>query len=98
MIGADQQAPGPDHLGNGGGDVEPKRVLVVANQTSAGPALRAEILRREREGPHRYTLIVPATPPQDHMVWTDDEAFDVASKRLEHALAVFREDDVEITG
>lgn len=78
--------------------MDSKRVLVVANQTSAGPALRAEILRLAREAPHTFTLIVPATPPQDHMVWTDEEAFDVATKRLEHALAVFRNDDVEITG
>ena len=60
--------------------------------------MRAEIQRREREGPHRFTLIVPATPPQDHMLWTDDEAFDVAAKRLEHALLLFREDEVEIVG
>lgn len=78
--------------------MEPKKVLVVANQTSAGSALRAEIVRRTREGPHEFTLVVPATPPREHLVYTDDEAFDIAERRLTQALALLRDEGVEATG
>jgi hypothetical protein len=78
--------------------MEPKRVLVVANQTSAGAALRAELLRRAKEHPHVFTLIVPATPPQEHLVWTDEEALDVAERRLGQALAILRDDGLDVVG
>ena len=79
-------------------DVEPKRVLVVANQTSGGSALRSEILDRAEEGPHFFTLVVPATPPQEHLVWTDEEALVLAERRLDHALAELQDAGVEVTG
>lgn len=78
--------------------MEPKRVLVVANQTSAGSALRAEMLRRVQQGAHVFTLVVPATAPADHLVWTDEEAIDVARRHLDAALSGLREEGVEITG
>lgn len=78
--------------------MEPKRVLVVANQTLAGSALRAEILRRVGEEPHSFTLIVPATAPGDHLVWTDEEAVDIARRHLDAALAALRSEGVDISG
>ncbi len=78
--------------------MEPKKVLVVANQTSAGSALRREILRRVQQGPHVFTLIVPATAPGDHLVWTDEEAVEVARRHLDVALGALRGEGIEITG
>lgn len=78
--------------------MEPKKVLVVANQTSAGPALRAELLRRNKEGPHAFTLIVPATPPREHLVWTDDEASEIAERQLELALSLLQGEGLEVDG
>ena len=78
--------------------MEPKKVLVVANQTSAGPALRGEMLRRAKESPHAFMLVVPATPPQDHLVWTDDEASEVARQRLNAALSLLRDDGLDVDG
>jgi len=59
-----------------------KRILIVANQTAAGSHLKAEIRRRLEEGPCVFTLLVPATPPREHAVWTDEEAYQLAGKRL----------------
>ncbi len=78
--------------------MEPKKVLVVANQTSAGSALRAEMLSRTKQGPHVFTLVVPATPPREHLVWTDDEASEIAERRLNHALGVLRDDGLDVDG
>ena len=78
--------------------MEPKQVLVVANQTSAGSALRAEMLRRTKEGPHEFTLVVPATPPTEHLVWTDEEASEIAERRLREALSVLSDDGLEVSG
>lgn len=78
--------------------MEPKQVLVVANQTSAGSALRGELLARAKEGPHQFTLVVPATPPREHLVWTDEEASEIAKRRLHEALAVLRGDGLEVSG
>lgn len=78
--------------------MEPKRILVVANQTSSGPALRSEILRRAREGPHVFTLVVPATAPHEHMVSTEEEAVDIARRHLDAALTSLRAEGIEMTG
>lgn len=78
--------------------MEPKRVLVVANQTSAGRSLRREILRRVKQGPHAFTLVVPATAPKDHLVSTDDEAEETARRHLEAALGALQAEGVDIDG
>ena len=78
--------------------VEPNRVLVVANQTATGPALRDEILRRTKEGPHSFTLVVPATPPHEHAVWTEEEATEIAQRQLAAALQTLGDTGAEITG
>ena len=78
--------------------MEPTQVLVVANQTSTGTALRAEIVRRARATPHVFTLVVPATPPHEHMTYTEGEAFEIALARLEEALTELRTEGIEISG
>jgi hypothetical protein len=66
--------------------VDAKRILIVANQTAAGSHLKAEVRKRVEEGPCSFTLLVPATPPREHVVWTDEEAYELAGKRLGVAL------------
>lgn len=78
--------------------MEPTQVLVVANQTSTSAALRGEIVRRARSAPHAFHLVVPATPPHEHMTYTDGEATDIARHRLDAALEALRGEGVEITG
>jgi len=50
-----------------------RRYLVVANQTLAGEPLVSRLRELSRAGPCAFFLIVPATPPRDHL-WTEGEA------------------------
>jgi hypothetical protein len=67
----------------------PRRILVVANQTACGEELLAVIGARVREGPCHFTLLVPATPPEQHATWTEGEAKALATRRIDEALARF---------
>jgi hypothetical protein len=78
--------------------MEPKRILVIANQTLGGTALLSEIKLRLAEGPCEFTLIVPATPPQEHATWTEGEAIDIAKRRLSAALDHFSQLDAAFSG
>lgn len=61
------------------------RYLVVANQTLGGEPLFARIRELARAGPSAFYVVVPATPPKDH-VWTEEEATQIARSRLDSAL------------
>jgi hypothetical protein len=61
------------------------RYLVVANQTLGGEPLFAKIRELARAAPSAFYVVVPATPPKDH-VWTEDEAEAIATSRLNSAL------------
>ena len=65
--------------------------LVVANQTLGGEHLAEKVKACLAAGPSRFHVLVPATQPQDHAVWTEGEARAIASQRLEQALQRFRE-------
>lgn len=78
--------------------MEPRRVLIVANQTAGGQALRDEMKRRVAEGAHEFTLVVPATPPQDHLTYNEGEADDIARGHLEAALERLRRMGMDIDG
>jgi len=74
------------------------RYLVVANQTLGGVAL-AEVIRQKMvEGDCSFHVIVPATKPGDHLVWTEGEAHLIARERLDRALAWFKSHGAEATG
>jgi hypothetical protein len=75
-----------------------RKVLVVANQTACGAELLREIRRRMQAGPCTFTLVVPATAPQDHATWTEGEAHDVARARMEDAVALFRREGADVKG
>jgi hypothetical protein len=75
-----------------------RRYLVVANQTLGGEHL-AEVVRDVlAAGPATFHLVVPATQPRDHAVWTEGEARALAQRRLEGSLSRFRELGAEVDG
>lgn len=75
-----------------------RRYLVVANQTLGGAALAEEVHQRARAGPCAFHIVVPATRPSDHLVWTEGEAHAIARQRLEQALRWFDSQGLDATG
>jgi cell pole-organizing protein PopZ len=75
-----------------------RRYLVVANQTLGGEHLAEKVRACLAAGPSRFHILVPATQPHEHAVWTEGEARAVASQRLEQALERFRELGAEAQG
>lgn len=73
-----------------------RRYLVVANQTLGGGHLLT-LLREFAEQPSSFHVLVPASPPADHL-WTEGEANAIARTRLETALKRFRTLGIEATG
>jgi hypothetical protein len=64
------------------------RYLVVANRTLGGEHLTEAIRERMAAGRCSFHVVVPATPPDDH-VWTESETQTAAQERLDLALAKF---------
>jgi cell pole-organizing protein PopZ len=75
-----------------------RRYLVVANQTLGGQHLAETVRGCLAAGPSRFHVVVPATVPQDHAVWTEGEAHALAQQRLEAALDRFRSLGAEVEG
>jgi GABA permease len=68
----------------------PRRILVVANQTACGDELLGVIEARMRQGPCRFTLLVPATHTSEHGTWTEGSDRAVARQRMTEAMERFR--------
>ncbi len=75
-----------------------RRYLVVANQTLGGEHLTEKVRACLAAGPSRFHVLVPATQPHDHAVWTEGEARAIAARRLARALDRFRELGAEAKG
>ena len=58
-----------------------QRYLVVANQTLGAETLANRLRELARHGPTSFHLVVPATPPRDHL-WTEGEARATRGLRL----------------
>ncbi len=68
---------------------EPVRnVLVLASQTVGGRSLIETLERRSTSSPHRFTVILPPTGPDD----------DTAQQRLDHTLDALRRAGLRVTG
>lgn len=50
------------------------------------------------EGECRFRLVVPATPPSEQVIYTDEDALTLATKRLEVALAALAETGADVEG
>ena len=68
-----------------------QRYLVVANQTLGGEHLIERVRQLMADGPCRFHIVVPATPPGEQFTWIEGEGEAVARQRLDLALARFRE-------
>jgi GABA permease len=75
-----------------------RHYLVVANQTLGAEELAAKVRECMQAGPCRFHILVPATHPKDHATWTEGQAHALAERRLEKALARFRELGAEVDG
>jgi hypothetical protein len=67
-----------------------QRYLVVANQTLSGEHLVKEVRARLSSGRCEFHILVPATHPADHAVYTEGEAQAIARRNLGTALELFR--------
>jgi hypothetical protein len=76
-----------------------KKVLVVANETVAGRALRGEIVHRTAGGDAEVLVVCPALNSRIRH-WTSDEdrAREQAQERLDRSLAALAEEGVEARG
>ena len=75
-----------------------RRYLIVANQTLGGAHLAGSVRARMAEGPCSFHIIVPATRPTDHAVWTEGEANAIAKERLDKALGWFADNGFVASG
>lgn len=75
------------------------RILVVANETVAGRALRDEVVRRTRDVDAEVLVVTPALNSRIRH-WTSDEdaARQAAQARLDESLAALAADDVNARG
>jgi len=78
--------------------VDPRRILIVANQTAGGAHLKELVRERMTEAASVFTLLVPATPGADHLTWTEGEAKAIATERLNEALTSLRGIGAEVEG
>jgi hypothetical protein len=67
-----------------------RRYLIVANQTLGGSHLLQRVQECLAKGPCSFTLVVPASPSQGHLTWTEEEARAGANRQLTEALRRFR--------
>ncbi len=75
------------------------RILVVANETVVGRALRAEVVSRAREGDAEVLVVSPALNTRiRHWTSDEDDARAVAQDRLDESLAALAADDVDARG
>jgi hypothetical protein len=75
------------------------RILVVANETVVGRALREEVVSRAREGHAEVLVVSPALNTRvRHWTSDDDQARAAAQNRLDESLAVLRADRLEARG
>lgn len=75
-----------------------KRYLVIANQTLGGEGLLNRVRTVAAEGPCSFHLVVPATPPREHLTWEEGDARARAETRLDEVLDRFRAEGIDATG
>jgi len=75
-----------------------ERYLVVANRTLGGEHLLEEVRRRLATGPCLFHIVVPVSHVMEHGAWNEGHSRAEARKRLDVAMARFRELGTEVTG
>ena len=77
---------------------EPRKILVVANETVTGQPLIDAVRRRADGGPIAVHVVCPQNQPRHGYVIYDDTIRGAAQNRLEMTLAQLREIGIEATG
>jgi hypothetical protein len=81
------------------GPGERKKILVVANETVAGRALRGKVVERATAADADVLVVCPAlNSPLRHWVSDEDHARELAQERLETSLEALAEEGVEARG
>lgn len=75
-----------------------RKILIVANQTLGGEALTAKVRGLADAEPSSFHILVPATPPQHQLTYTEGGAEMVARERLERAVERLESLGLEVTG
>lgn len=75
-----------------------RRYLVVANQTLGGDHLLDKVRACLAEGPCHFHVLVPSSPPHEHLTATEGEARTAAQRRMDDAVARFRELGAKVDG
>ncbi|HEV8297666.1 MAG TPA: hypothetical protein VGQ20_10220 [Acidimicrobiales bacterium] len=75
-----------------------RRYLVIANQTLVCEPLLAQVRQAMSWGACEFHLVVPATPPREHLTWTEGEAHTIAENRLAEGMALMRAEGAQVTG
>ncbi|MEX2555686.1 MAG: hypothetical protein WEB06_08640 [Actinomycetota bacterium] len=76
--------------------MEPRRILIVANQTAGGSHLKQVVRKKIEESPSVFTLLVPASPTEG--TWSEGQTHAAADERMREALAGLREVGAEVEG
>jgi hypothetical protein len=79
-------------------EIQPRHVLVVANETVAGKSLIDALDRRAKEGPLRVTVLAPVTPPRDGYLVYETTRRTSARRRLDKTLDLLREHGIPADG
>ena len=73
------------------------RYLVVAHQTAGSPELREQLFALRREDPVAvFTILVPATPPSNLLVWEEGDAKEIARQRAEQSQRSLRQAGIQV--
>ena len=75
-----------------------RKYLVVANQTLGGRHLIEKVHDLASKETCSFHVLVPSTPPQNHLTWTEGTARSLAEERLDAALQVIRSAGAQATG
>ena len=75
-----------------------RSILIVGNETLAGPTLAQAIAERLADGPASFHVVVPATPVGHALTWDEGEANTVAAERMQAMIEGLRERGCEASG
>ncbi len=75
-----------------------RSILIVGNETLAGPTLAQAISERLADGPASFHVVVPATPVGHALTWDEGEANTVAAERMEAMLETLRARGAQASG
>ncbi len=78
--------------------VEPRHILVVANETVAGKALIEAVQKRAADGPIRVTVVCPQNAPRAGFVVYADSRRSSAERRLRRTLDLLHEAGIAARG